>query len=166
MKLWLDKGVWTKKKAQQKAGNLNIEKITSIGVIKHAALGDLMLTRPFLIALRKYFPNAKITLDVSSNYTRGAPADLVDHVHVTYGSNKKASLNQQLKNFKEFGNHDLVFDLTATTRSFMLCMLNKAGLHIGFKHRNIQKLYMMLQSAGLFTNLRLKHFLISYALLD
>jgi len=62
MKLWLDKGVWTRKKAKQKAALLDLEKIQTIGVIKHAALGDLMATRPFLITLREYCPNAKITL--------------------------------------------------------------------------------------------------------
>jgi len=139
MKLWLDKGVWTSKKATQKASSLKIEEILSIGVIKHAALGDLMLTRPFLITLREYFPNAKITLDISSNYTRGAPTDLVDRVHITHGTNQKVSLNKKIKNLKEFGYHDLVFDLTASNRSFLICFFNKAGLHIGFIHRNSHK---------------------------
>jgi len=49
-------------------------------------------------------------------------------------------MKKQIQNYKDFGNHDLVFDLTATTRSFMLCFLNKAKLRIGFIHRNIHKL--------------------------
>jgi ADP-heptose:LPS heptosyltransferase len=140
MKLWLDKGVWTRKQAKQKADKLDFKNIRSIGVIKHAALGDLMATRPFLITLKEFFPDAKITLGLSSNYTRGAPVELVDNIHVTNAANNKVSLKQQIKNYKEFGYHDIIFDLTATTRSFMLCFLNKAGLKIGYIHRNIHKL--------------------------
>ena len=100
----------------------------TIAVIKHAALGDLVLTRPFLRELRRHFPAARLMLGLASNYQRGAPLDLVDDVHLT---RRGLSWPQSLRNYRELGEHDLVFDLTATARSRWLLLLNRAGLKVG-----------------------------------
>ncbi len=140
MKLWFKTGGWASKKAQQLIGALAPEDIKSVAVIRHAAVGDMVLTRPFLIELRRFFPNAKITLSLSSNYTRGAPLDLVDRVHEVYGNDRRdVKLKDQIAKAKELGPHDLVFDLAATSRSFWLCLLTKAKLKIGFPYHAIQK---------------------------
>ncbi len=100
----------------------------------------MVLTRPFLVELRRFFPHAEITLSLVTNYTRGAPLDLVDHLHVAYGCDQRGvSLKQQVRRGRELGAHDLLFDLAATSRSFWLCKLNKAGLKIGFPYHAIQR---------------------------
>ncbi|MFC1747705.1 glycosyltransferase family 9 protein [Pseudomonadota bacterium] len=140
MNLWFKSGAWASKKGRQVAAQLAPEDVKSVAVIRHAAVGDMVLTRPFLIELRCYFPNAKITLSLSSNYTRGAPLDLVDCVHEVYGNDRRdVTLKEQITRAKELGHHDLVFDLAATSRSFWLCLLTSAKLKIGFPYHSLQK---------------------------
>ncbi len=140
MKLWFKSGAWANKKAARIASQLTPHAVRSVAVIRHAAVGDMVLTRPFLIELRRFFPNAQITLSLVTNYTRGAPLDLVDRVHVAYGSDQRGiGLRAQISRGKELGYHDLVFDLAATSRSFWLCKLTPARLKIGFPYRVLQR---------------------------
>ena len=64
MQFWFTKGVWVSKKARQAVKQLSRETVRNIAVIRHAALGDMVLTRAFLIEARQAFPNAKITLSL------------------------------------------------------------------------------------------------------
>ena len=64
MKLWKEANTWQSKKAVDKLARIEPTDIHSIVVIKHAAFGDMLLLRPFLIELRKAFPGASITLSV------------------------------------------------------------------------------------------------------
>lgn len=140
MKLWFERGAWASAKGRRKAAALRHDDIKSIAVIRHAALGDMVLVRPFLVELRKNFPNATITLSVVSNYTYGTPEDLVDRVHVIHGSDQRnAPLGEKIRRIRELGYHDLMFDLAATSRSFWTCMLNPAGLKVGFPYRALQR---------------------------
>jgi len=140
MKLWFKSGAWASKKAIQVAKQIQPDEVQRVAVIRHAAVGDLVLTRPFLIELRRFFPNAKITLSVCSNYTRGVPADLVDRVHVVYGNDQHGiKLKQQFKRAKELGAQDLMFDLAVTSRSTWLCLLTRAKLKVSFPYHNIQR---------------------------
>ena len=139
MKFWFHRGVWARKNAENKIKNLTRADIKSIAIIRHAALGDMVLTRSFIIEARKAFPNAKITLSVVSNYTRGMPDDLVDRVHIVSGSDQaETSFLEQLKQIKTLGYHDFIFDLATSNRSIKICLLNKALLKIGFPYRQIQ----------------------------
>lgn len=139
MKLWFRHGAWRSRRAQTVIENLQADEVRSVAVIRHAAVGDMVIIRPFLLELRRLFPRAKITLSLTSNYTRAAPLDLVDRVHTIYGSDRRdVSLCDQIKRARELGHHDLLFDLAATTRSFWVCWLNFARLKIGFPYHVIQ----------------------------
>lgn len=136
MKLWFTKGVWTRKNAAKKIEKLSYADIKSIAILRHAALGDMVLTRSFIIEARKLFPNAKITLSVISNYTRGVPEDLVDRVHIIHGTDQRDTpLRKRIKKIRELGHHDFIFDLAAGNRSFLTCLLNPAILKFGFPYR-------------------------------
>lgn len=140
MRLWYGNGAWASKKAESKLNKLAPEEVKNIVVIRHAALGDMVLTRPFLRDLRKCFPNAKITLSVVSNYMRGIPDDLVDNLHVQYGKDKRdTSIRAQLRKAKELGKPDIIFDLAATARSFYICLLYRKSLRIGFPYHQLQR---------------------------
>jgi len=77
---------------------------------------------------------------VVSHYTRGAPEDLVDRVHVAYGNDRReVPRREQLRRARELGYHDFIFDLAATSRSFWLCILNPARLKIGFPYRGVTR---------------------------
>ena len=139
MNSWFSKGVWLAKSARQKISELSYTDIKSIAVIRHGALGDMILTRPFLLEARRIFPNAKITISTVSNYTRGTPTDLVDRVHVIHGSDQRNTpLGVRIKRFKELGYHDIIFDLASSNRSVMTVFFNKAKLKIGFPYRALQ----------------------------
>lgn len=139
MQFWFTKGVWVSKKARQAVKQLSRETIRNIAVIRHAALGDMVLTRAFLIEARKAFPNAKITLSVVSNYTRGMPEDLVDRIHIVHGQDQRGTpIRQRTQRFKELGEQDIIFDLASSNRSVMTCVLNRAKLKIGFPYRKAQ----------------------------
>jgi len=138
MKFWFSKGVWASRRARRVIQTLSREEIKKVAVIRHAALGDMVLTRAFLIEARKAFPNAEITLSIVSNYTRGCPADLVDRIHVVESNSKQQTLRQTIKRFKELGPQDLIFDLATSNKSIKICLLNKARLKIGFPYRALQ----------------------------
>jgi ADP-heptose:LPS heptosyltransferase len=139
MKFWFTKGAWASKKARERVKHLSPETTNNIAVIRHGALGDMVLTRAFLIEARKAFPNAKITLSLVSNYTRGAPEDLVDRVHVIHGSDQRGTpLRERIKRIRELGEQDIIFDLASSNRSIMTCLFNRATLKIGFPYRKIQ----------------------------
>ena len=140
MKVWFSKGVQASKKSKTLIRTLEPNKINSIAVIRHAALGDMVLTRCFLVELRRHFPKAKITLSLLSNYTRGAPKDLVDRLHIVPGRDQRnVPIREQFKRVKELGYNDLIFDLAATSRSFVLCLLTPAKLKLGFPYRRIHQ---------------------------
>jgi ADP-heptose:LPS heptosyltransferase len=138
MKFWFTKGAWASKKARRVIKTISRDQIKKIAVIRHAALGDMVLTRAFLVEAGKAFPNAKITLSIVNNYTRGCPNDLVDRVHVVHSKGDPASLLNRIKRLKELGAQDIIFDLAITNRSMKTCMLNKATLKIGFPYRSLQ----------------------------
>jgi len=136
MKLWFERGAWASKQGRKKVAALSREKVASIAVIRHAALGDMVLLRPFLYELRRFFPNARITLSLVSNYIYGAPEELVDRVHIIHGSDQRnVSRITQIKKIKELGYHDIIFDMASTSRSHLVVLLNRAGIKVGFPYR-------------------------------
>jgi ADP-heptose:LPS heptosyltransferase len=139
MKLWKEANTWQSMKAADKFERIANTEVHKIVVIKHAAFGDLLLLRPFLVELRKAFPVANITLSVISHYLRGIPDDLVDNIHIVPSSKEKKGIFAAYKAYKKLGSHDLLFDLTASTRSFILSRLTKANFKIGFQYRSMHK---------------------------
>ena len=112
MKLWFTKGVWTRKNIEKKIEHLSFADIKRIAILRHASLGDMLLTRCFIIEARKLFPNAEITLSVISNYTRGLPEDIVDRVHIIHGTDQRGtSIFKRIKRIRELGHQDIIFDL-------------------------------------------------------
>ena len=69
MKLWFERGAWVSTRGKKLISKISPESVRRIVVIRHAALGDMVLTRPFLVELRNFFPNAKIVLSIVSNYS-------------------------------------------------------------------------------------------------
>jgi ADP-heptose:LPS heptosyltransferase len=136
MKLWFERGAWASRRGRVAIDQMQPQEVKRIAVIRHAALGDMVLVRPFLVEVRKFFPNAEIVLSLVSNYTYGAPVDLVDAVHVVHGSQEKnVSLRQRISRVKELGPVDILFDLANTTRSRYVCFFNQAHIKIGFPYK-------------------------------
>ena len=135
MRLWYERGAWASKRGRNVIPEISPESVRKIVVIRHAALGDMVLVRPFLVEARKFFPNAKITLSIVSNYAYGVPYDLADSIHVLQGSDQRtASLGAQISAAKKIGPVDILFDLADTTRSRYLTWITKAKLKIGFPY--------------------------------
>jgi len=139
MKIWTWKRNWVAKRAVEKAENLDLNAVRRVAVLKHAALGDLVLTRPFLITLREYFPNAEITLSVAKHYMNGLPHDLVDHVHVVHSKKNGKGILTRLKELRNLGEQDILFDISAVSRTFWISFFSKATLKVGFKHRLVHR---------------------------
>jgi ADP-heptose:LPS heptosyltransferase len=136
MKFWGRLGVYRSRRAEKTIKRISRGDIKSIAVIRHAALGDMVLARSFLVEARKAFPNASVTLGLVSHYTRGAPVDLVDRVHIVHGKDQRDTpMLSQLRRVRELGYHDLIFDLAATNRSMFTCLLNPAMLKFGFPYQ-------------------------------
>ena len=140
MKLWFEKGAWASKKAKKTAGNISPESVRSIAVIRHAAIGDMMVLRPFLVQARAFFPNAKITLSIIDTYSYGAPVDLVDRIHTIHKKieGKKTSFLSRYKQIRKLGEHDLLFDMTDSGLSGVICFMNNAKVKIGFPYRRVK----------------------------
>ena len=140
MLLWEHKYVYASRAAKARLGALRREDVRSVAVIKHAALGDLVLTRPFLVEVRRHFPNARITLGAIANYVHGLPEDLVNRVHVAAGQFRpRPSWPERLRSYRELGHHDLLFDLTASSASAWIAKVNPAGVKFGFQHSPLSR---------------------------
>ncbi|MDD1793601.1 glycosyltransferase family 9 protein [Enterovibrio makurazakiensis] len=134
-----EKGAYASKAAKHYLNNeFDPNKVKKIAVIRHAALGDQVITRPFLIEARKFFPNAEITLVALSTYQYGMPSDLADRTVVLHGRDRKGevSFGDKMNNFREVGDQDVIFDLAGTNRSYWVNILNKAKLKIGFPYKS------------------------------
>jgi ADP-heptose:LPS heptosyltransferase len=140
MKFFFGKGVWASKRARRIIGDKSRQDIRSVAVIRHAALGDMVLTRCLLREIRTFFPNASLTLSLVSHFTYGAPTDQVDRVHVLHaGGQRDVSLLERLHGIRELGYHDILFDVAATNRSMKVCLLNSAWLKVGFPYHAWQR---------------------------
>lgn len=140
MKLWFERGAWVSGKARKIIAGLEPAAVKRVAVIRQAALGDMVLTRPFLIEARRFFPNAELTLSTVSHYQHGIPADLVDRVHVMYGNDRRdVKLSEQVRQARELGAQDILFDLANTSRSLWLGVVNKTRIKIGFPYRPWQQ---------------------------
>jgi ADP-heptose:LPS heptosyltransferase len=136
VKLWFERGAWASRRGRRAIEQLPATEVKRIAVVRHAALGDMVLVRPFLKEARAYFPNAEIVLSLVSHYTYGAPVDLVDSVHVMQGHDQReASLGARIARARSLGPVDILFDLADTTRSRQLCLLSQAKIKIGFPYR-------------------------------
>ena len=134
--LWFERGAFATKKARSFIeSDFEPSKVHKIAVIRHAALGDQVITRPFLIEARQFFPNAEITLVGVSNYTYGMPSDLVDRTLVVPGKEKRASFKEKLDSIKALGEQDIIFDLASTNRSHWMVALSKAKIKVGFPYK-------------------------------
>ncbi|MGL4191276.1 MAG: glycosyltransferase family 9 protein [Vibrio sp.] len=136
--LWFERGAFVSKNAKKYlTQEFSPEKIQKIAIFRHAALGDQVIARPFLIEARKFFPNAKITLVGVSNYQYGTPSDLADATVFMTGSHKKQELTfkQQLQEFSMLEEQDIIFDVAGTSRSYWMTLMSKAKLKFGFPYK-------------------------------
>lgn len=142
MKLWVEKGIRKSRNADRISSSMNISDIKAILVIRHAALGDMIQTRPFLHELRKVFPKAHIKMSLISSYQIGAPKDLVDEVEVLPGRDQRDySFFKLFKHYRSQNKYDLLIDLASTSRSRTQSFLTKATLKLGFPYRDIPFIY-------------------------
>ena len=133
MLIFEDREVWSSKRGRRAVGELETQSVESIAVIMHFAMGDSVLTRPFFVTLREFFPNAKITASIIANYTNGIPEDLVDRIHVSAGKYRpRPSFFTKMKTWRALGYHDIIYDLITSNASFWLTKVNPAKLKVGF----------------------------------
>lgn len=135
MKAWVEKGGYLNGRGRRWLSQLHVESIERIVVIRQCAFGDMMATRPFLVELRRFFPNAHITLSTVSKYQYAIPEDLVDRIHVL--DSEESSLKGQWEQLKALGKPDVLFDLADTSRSRLLTLLTPARVKLGFPYRRI-----------------------------
>lgn len=147
MKLNFRRGsAFASEKAKKYLETISPQDVQTITVIRHAAIGDFMNIRPFLIELREFFPNAKITLSVIEHYMYGIPYDLIDDVHVmsrykSVEKGTKANLLTRIKQAKTLEPQDIIFDLTDSTITLLLVILSSAKLKIGYPYRAIRRFF-------------------------
>mgnify|MGYP005664173097 CR=1 FL=1 len=138
MHLWVGyKGGYASAKARAQAEKMIPNEVKKIALIRHAAIGDLVIMRPLILELRSLFPHAEITLSLVGHYQYGAPVDMVDHVHVVYKKveGKKTSFFNRIKQMKELGEQDIIIDLADSALSMWTTLLNSAKLKIGYPFR-------------------------------
>lgn len=137
--LWYERGAFASKGAKKYLRHtFRPQNIRRVAIIRHAALGDQIITRPFLVEARRFFPNAFITLIGVSNYKYGSPEDLVDETIYLTGQHRKheLSLKEKINEFRQLEEQDIIFDLAGSNRSYWLTFLSKARLKFGFPYRS------------------------------
>ena len=131
-------------KAREYLKTLKPEDVKTITVIRHAAIGDFMNIRPFLIGAKEFFPNAKITLSVNRSAMYGMPNDLIDDVHIMDKDDpddktKKTSVFSRIKQAKTLPSQDVIFDLTDSSMTLLLIIFSQAKLKIGYPYRKFRR---------------------------
>ncbi|MBP6282207.1 MAG: glycosyltransferase family 9 protein [Leptotrichiaceae bacterium] len=139
MNIWCEKGAKISQKTREKLKKFNPLDIKKIAIIRHAALGDMIITRAFLIELKNCFPNAEITLSLVDKYLYGKPSDLYNREHIFY---RKKGFFQKVKNIKELGKQDIIFDFASTSASRLLTFFTGAFLKIGFPYRGFDQNFL------------------------
>ena len=98
-------------------------------ILQLKRIGDLILTTPALVALRKHFPDAKITLCVSETCaTLGAAMPFVDDFVIFRRRGGDTALWMRLA-MERF---DVCLDFTGNDRSAFFTLLSKARRRIAF----------------------------------
>jgi ADP-heptose:LPS heptosyltransferase len=137
VKIWLERGGWVAKRKKNQILGTSRLSIKRVVIIRHAAFGDMVLVRPFLVEARKFFPSAKIVLNIVSNYSYAVPEDLVDEIDVIDGAGEsKKTLIEKLKSYRVAGHCDILFDAADTARSRYISLLSKAKIRVGFPYKS------------------------------
>ena len=137
------KAAFASKKALKYLQDKNPVDIKQVVVIRHAAIGDFMNIRPFLLGLKSFFPNAKVTLNTINTYAYGTPDDLIDVVHIIDRTvnGKKTSAFQRLKQIRQLPKADILFDLTDSSLSLLTAIFSKPKLKIGYSYRPSRRFF-------------------------
>lgn len=164
MKLNFRKGsAFANKKAHEYLDKKEPEDIKKITIIRHAAIGDMIAARPFIIELKNFFPNAFITLSTVSGYTYGVPDDLIDYTHIINKKNKngkKTTFLERYKEIKKLPQQDIIFDLTDNSLSLITILVNRPKLKIGYSYRWIRRFFYdisTLRSDFVFETMSMNH---------
>ena len=118
------------------------DNIKNILIIKPSALGDIVHTLPFLAAVKKQFPDAKIDWVVAHGlhtFLEGHP--MINRLRVIKKDQWKqfAHLSQTfreinaLKKGLKASNYDVAVDLSGLFRSGVITYFSKAKIKLGFK---------------------------------
>ena len=139
-------GAFASNKARKYLQNKKPEDFTSITIIRHAAIGDFVVMRPFLLELKNFFPNAKLTLNVLRNYMYGIPYDLVDDVFITdkyqqENKHQKTSFLFRVKQARALLRQDIIFDLTDSSMSLLFVVFARKSLKIGYPYRGFRRFF-------------------------
>ena len=145
MKLNFRRGsAFASQKAKDYLETITPEDIKTVTVIRHAAIGDFMNIRPFLIEIKNFFPNVKLTLSVNKSAMYGLPEDLIDELHIMdkddpNDKSKKTGLFYRIKQAKQLPPQDIIFDLTDSSMTLLLIIFSKAKLKIGYSYRAFRR---------------------------
>lgn len=132
---------YASQKAKAYIESINPEDVNNIMIIRHAAIGDLFAMRPFLVEARKFFPNAKITLNILRTYSYGVPYDLIDDLLIIENKDKKLTLWERIKEARKIPAQDIVFDFTDSALTNILTLFTKSKLKIGYPYRIHRRLF-------------------------
>lgn len=132
MRAWTDKCAYLSRRGRRWLESTAVNHVKRILVIRQCAFGDYMAARPFLVELRRLFPEAHVTLATVSSYRYAVPEDLVDEVFV---QDTVGNIAQQWRSLQSLGPMDILFDLADTSRSHLLTLMTSAPIKLGFPYR-------------------------------
>jgi ADP-heptose:LPS heptosyltransferase len=146
MKLNFRRGAaFASQKARDYLKDKNPQDVKNVTVIRHAAIGDFMNIRPFLIELREFFPNAKITLNVLRSSMYGMPNDLIDDAFVMdkidVVTGKSATLFERIRQARSMRAQDVVFDLTDSSLTLLFVIFSNSELKVGYSYRAFRRFF-------------------------
>ncbi|WP_162899951.1 glycosyltransferase family 9 protein [Halomonas sp. JS92-SW72] len=134
MRAWIDKCAYLSRRGRRWLESTAPNEVKRILVIRQCAFGDYMAARPFLVELRRLFPEAHITLATVTTYRYAVPEDLVDEVFV---QETRGSLAEQWRSLRAIEPVDILFDLADTSRSRVLTLMAPAAIKLGFPYRGV-----------------------------
>ena len=120
---------------------MNLEKAERILIIRFSALGDILLTTPFVRVLKKKYPNLKIDYFIKSAFVDAVR--LNPNLNEIYSWDNEGEFSEGIERLIE-NNYDFVVDLQNNLRSKRV--KRKIGAEsTSFKKPNIKKFLLVLE---------------------
>lgn len=118
-------------------------------IIRHRAIGDIILVTPFIRALKKAIPGIQVDMVIEPmgiEVLEGNPY-LNKYILLEKNRLKKAALGIRIKETFRFyaelrnAKYDIVFDLWGNLRTALMCFLTGAKYRVGFNFRGRKYFY-------------------------
>ncbi|MEI7541634.1 MAG: glycosyltransferase family 9 protein [bacterium] len=122
---------------------VDLSKIKKVLIIRHRAIGDIILVTPFIRALKKAMPNVQVDMVIEPMGIEVLQGNPYINKAIIFEKNKFSKapfwikIKETFKFYKQLmdSKYDVVFDLWGNLRTALMCFFTGAKYRVGFNFR-------------------------------